>query len=181
MQIELSDSGCLRMLVSDEELAALGVSFDELDSETPATRRTVRALLQMAREQVGYLPDGALLIEALPLCGGCLLLISPDTDDTLDAPPSPAVFFVADEDALLQIADAWQEREHRFGEGSSLYRADKGYWLLIYGKNIPPAAYECADLLPEGALAAAAAAEHAEPLFVGDALPRLCRTNNQRE
>ena len=170
MQIELFDSGCLTMLVSDEELEALGVSFAELDGETPETRRTVHALLQMAREQVGYLPHGAVLIEALPLHGGCLLLISPDTDE--EPPVTPAVFFVADDDALLQIAAAWRGRQHGFGEGSSLYRADNGYWLMIYG-DIPPAVEECAERISHGAKVAAWVAEHALPLFVGDAFPRM--------
>lgn len=172
MQIRLAQNGCLTLLVSDEELAALGVSFDELDGNSPRTRRAVGALLQKAREHVGPLPQGGLQIEALPLDGGCLLLVSPEQGRFCEA-SSPTVCFVADEDALLQIAAAWPKGPHPFGESSSLYRAASGYWLILYGGSLPPAVRECADLFLKGAEAAAAAAEHATPLFIGDALPRL--------
>lgn len=171
MQMECSGNGCLSLILSEEELARLGLSFEELDQQNPKTRRMLRTLLQLARRKAGYAPKGALLVEALPLAGGCLLLVSPK-EPPLPAVASPTVFWVAGEDALLQIAAA-APAAHPLGESSSLYRGEGGFWLVIYGGVISPVLFECGNELAEGDTAAAMAAEHGEPLFIGDALPRL--------
>lgn len=174
MQIDLSGSGCLTLLLSDEELRSLGLSFEELDGKSPKTRRMLHALLQMARRETGYAPQGSLLVEALPLEGGCLLLVTPEEE-----PPqpccAPAAFLVAEEDALLQIAAAWSPAAHPLWQSSSLYRAQEGFWLVLYGGADAPVLYECAEPAADGAAAAARVAEHGEPIFIGDALPRLRR------
>ncbi|MBO5798034.1 MAG: adaptor protein MecA [Clostridia bacterium] len=173
MQMECSGNGCLSLILSEEELARLGLSFEELDQQNPKTRRMLRTLLQLARRRTGFAPKGALLVEALPLEGGCLLLVSPK-DPILPAAASPTVFWVADGDALLQIA-AGGPLTHPLGEGSSLYRGQEGFWLILYGGATAPVLLECGQELADGATAAAYAAEHGEPLFIGDALPRLRR------
>lgn len=171
MQMECSGNGCLSLLLSDEELARLGLTFEELDHQSPKTRRMLRTLLQLARRKAGYAPKGALLVEALPLAGGCLLLVSPK-ESPLPQATTPTVFWVTDGDALLQIA-AGAPAAHPLGESSSLYRGRDGFWLVIYGGVIAPILWECGKELADGATAAAIAAEHGEPLFIGDALPRL--------
>lgn len=171
--MDLSGNGCLTLLLSDEELSGLGLSFEELDYQSPKTRRMLRTLLQLARQQTGYAPEGALLIEALPLEGGCLLLVTPEGARPLPEAEEPTVFFVADGDALLQIASAWPAGPHPLGEGSSLYRGEAGFWLILYGGAEAPVVFECAEELADGEAAAAFAAEHGTPLFIGDALPRL--------
>lgn len=176
VQIDLSDSGCLTLLLSDDELANLGLSFEELDYQSPKTRRMLRALLQLARRETGYTPQGALLVEALPLEGGCLLLVTPDSARrTMPEAVGPAAFFVAEADALLQIATAWPRGPHPLGESSSLYRGEDGFLLILYGGAEAPVLFECAEPLDDGEGAAAWAAEHGTPLFIGDALPRLRR------
>lgn len=180
MQIDMLDSGCLTLLLSDEELSTLGLCFEELDGRSPRTRHMVQTLLQMVRQEYGYAPAGAVLVEAVPLEGGCLLLITPHGARPA-ARAVPAVFRVAGENALLQIAAAWNFAAGRPGEQSSLYRADGkegGFYLVLHvcgGSPLPPVLYECAEPLGEGALAAACAAEHGRPVFIGDALPRLRR------
>ena len=173
--MDLSGNGCLTLLLSDEELSGLGLSFEELDYQSPKTRRMLHTLLQLARRETGYAPEGALLIEALPLEGGCLLLVTPEGSHPLPEAEAPVVFFVADGDALLQIAAAWPAGPHPLGEGSSLYRGEEGFWLILYGGAGSPALFECAEELADGEGAAAFAAEHGTPLFIGDALPRLRR------
>lgn len=176
MQIDLSESGCLTLLLSDDELAALGFSFEELDDQSPKTHRLLRALLQLARNETGYLPPGALLVEALPLDGGCLLLVTPDSARPQPvAHAAPTAFFVKQEDALLQIAAAWPDAVHPLGEGSSLYRAENGFWLILYGDATASVLYECAEPVADGAATVAWVAEHAVPVFIADALPRLRR------
>ncbi|MBO5797348.1 MAG: hypothetical protein J6R77_03260, partial [Clostridia bacterium] len=147
--------------------------FEELDQQNPKTRRMLRTLLQLARRKAGYAPKGALLVEALPLEGGCLLLVSPKAPP-LPVASSPTVFWVAEADALLQIAAA-APIAHPLGESSSLYRGRGGFWLIVYGGATAPVLFECGQALADGAIAAAYAAEHVEPLFIGDALPRMRR------
>ena len=174
MQIELSDSGCLSLLLSNEELASLGVSFEELDYQNLKTRRLLHTLLRIARQRVGYQPLGALTVEALPLDGGCLLLVTPENAAPVTAVhTAPAVFSVPDANALLQIAAAWPHPTHPLGESSSLYRGSDGFWLIVYGGVTAPILSECATPVATGTSAVAFTAEHGTAVFIGDALPRL--------
>ena len=168
MQINLTDNGCLTLMLSDDELSAMGLTFEQLDRRDPRTRRMLRTLLQVARRRCGFTPDGALSVEAMPTADGCLLLITP-------LPPNstaPAAYRVANEDALLQIAAAWRQTTHPWGQSSSLYRTADGFRLILYG--VPPfgALTECADPTDEGE---SYIAEHGTAWFVGDALPQLHR------
>lgn len=183
MQIDLSDSGCLTLLLSDEELAALGLSFEELDYDNPQTRRMLHSLLQLARQETGCPLNGTLVVEALPLEGGCLLLVTPEETPLLDEHTAPAVFWIADVDALLQLAAAWPHTAHPFGASSSLYRLatdDDAFLLVLYGGEEAEALYECAEPVADGLAAAAWAAEHGDALFIGDALPHLHRLVQRR-
>ena len=160
----MTDNGCLALLLSDDELAAMGLSFDTLDRRDPKTQRLLRTLLQVARRRVGFAPKGAVAVEALPTADGCLLLVTPQGDHT------PAVFHIADENALLQIAAAWKRPAHSCGERSALYRTADGFRLVLCG--VPPfaALAECADLTNE---AEAFVAEHGDIWFRDNALPQL--------
>ena len=174
MQMELSDSGCLSLLLSNQELASMGVSFEELDYQNLKTRRLLHTLLRIARQRVGFQPPGALLVEALPLDGGCLLLVTPENaTPTMETPAAPTVFWVQDTNALLQIAAAWPRPIHPLGESSSLYHGEGGFWLVLYGGATAPILSECATPVATGTGAAAFAAEHGTAVFIGDALPRL--------
>lgn len=173
MQINFTDNGCLTMLLSDDELSAMGLSFTALDRRDPKTQRMLRTLLQVAHRRVGFSPRGALSVEALPTVGGCLLLVTP-LGGTQGV---PAVFHIADEDALLQIASAWQQPAHPSGESSSLYRTEDGFRLVLYGVTPFAALNECARPTAEEA---AFVAEHGHAWFIGDALPQLfLRTHSQ--
>ncbi len=144
----------------------MGLSFYSLDRHDPKTQRMLRTLLQVARRRVGFAPKGALSVEALPTADGCLLLVTPQSAVTR----APAVFHIADEDALLQIAAAWKHPTHPCDESSSLYRTADGFRLVLYG--VPPFAAldECARPTDE---TEAFVAEHGIPWLIGDALPQL--------
>lgn len=177
MQIDLSGNGCLTLLLTDEELSALGLSFEELDYDNLRTRHMVHSLLQLARQETGCPLNGALLVEALPLEGGCLFLVTPENAAALESGVAPTVFWIADADALLQLAAAWPHAAHPFGAGSSLYRLADGnaFLLVLYGGEEAEVLYECAEPVADGLAAAAWAAEHGDALFIGDALPHLHR------
>lgn len=168
MQIEFTDNGCLTLLLSDDELSAMGLCFEQLDRRDAATRRMLRTLLQVAHRRVGFTPEGALSVEALPTVGGCLLLITP----LVPCGDKPLVYRVPDENALLQIAAAWPHKAHPLGQSSSLYRTADGFRLILYGVSPFGALTECAAQTDEHA---AYVAEHGTPWFVGDALPQLGR------
>ena len=168
MQIEFTDNGCLALILSDEELSAMGLSFERLDRHDAATRRLLRTLLQIARRRVGFSPEGALSVEALPTADGCLLLVTPLAAHT----SQPLVFRIPDENALLQIAAAWPHKTHPRGESSSLYRTADGFRLILYGSPPFGALTECGEPTDEHE---AYVAEHGTPWLVGDALPQLHR------
>lgn len=168
MQIDLTDNGCLALLLSDDELSAMGLSFERLDRRDAATRRMLRTLLQIARRRVGFSPEGALSVEALPTENGCLLLVTPLTPPAAEA----LVFRIPDENALLQIAAAWPHNAHPWGENSSLYRTADGFRLILYGTAPFGALTECAEPTDEHE---AHVAEHGTPWFIGNALPQLRR------
>lgn len=164
MQVNVTDNGCLALLLSDDELTAMGLSFDRLHSHDPKTQRMLRTVLQVARRRVGFAPKGAYSVEALPTADGCLLLVTPQEAC------APSVFHIADEDALLQIAAAWQQPTHGEGESSSLYRTADGFRLILCG--VPPfaALAECARPTTE---TEAFVAEHGDAWLTCDALPQL--------
>lgn len=168
MQIDLTDNGCLTLILSDDELSAMGLCFEQLDRRDAATRRMLRTLLQIAHRQIGFSPEGALSVEALPTADGCLLLVTP----LIPHGKEPLVFHVPDENALLQIAAAWPHGAHMWGQSSSLYRTDDGFRLILYGIAPFGALTECAEPCDEHE---AFVAEHGTPWFIGDALPQLCR------
>lgn len=175
MQIDLSGNGCLTLLLSDEELASLGLCFEEMDYNTPQTQHMLHALLQLARQETGCPLAGALTIEALPLEGGCLLLITPEDDEP---PALPTVWQLFDADALLQLAAAWPDAPSTLRENSALYRLHdhaRSFVLVMYGSAQPPLVAEYGRRIGQGLGAAAWAAEHGDPLFIADALPRLHR------
>ncbi len=173
MQVNLTDNGCLTLLLSNVELASMGLSFETLHPHDAKTQRMLRTLLQVARRRIGFAPKGALSVEALPTADGCLLLVTPQGEELC----VPAVFHIADENALLQIAAAWQRPSHPCGERSSLYRMADGFRLVLYGVAPFAALDECARPACENE---AFAAEHGVPWFIGDALPQLfLRTRSQ--
>ncbi|MBE6757171.1 MAG: adaptor protein MecA [Ruminococcaceae bacterium] len=167
MQIEITDNGCLTLMLSDDELSAMGLCFEQLDRRDAATRRMLRTLLQIARRRTGFSPEGPLSVEALPTADGCLLLVTP----LAPCNDKPLTYRIPDENALLQIAAAWPHKAHPWGQSSSLYRTADGFRLILYGVAPFAALAECADRTDEQE---SYIAEHGTPWFVGDALPQLC-------
>lgn len=164
MQIDFSDGGCLSVMVSDEELASMGMSFEKLDWHDPETRNVLHTLLQVAKHEVGYIPYGTVLVEALPLEGGCLFLITPEDTKTPDA---PEIFRIPDAETLLQLAAAIG----RDTPPGSLYRTENGYWLTVKG-HAPQAVYECAEPIYDRHMACRVT-EYGTVIFAKDALWRL--------
>lgn len=188
MKMELLENGCLKILLGEEDLQALGLSFEGLDYDTPATREAIQALLLAAREETGFSPSGGLLVEALPVDGGCLLLMTPTSGHRrirLKRAVGPYVYEAEDAEQLFRLAAGISRcRPDMDGHmqpwaGSSLYQFGDKYRLILYPSSLLPRRMD--DLLlefvrsaGEGDAAAAYTAEHGRAIAVGDALARLC-------
>lgn len=179
--MELTDSGCLKVWLSEEDLAELGLTFESLDYEDPITRDAMKILLTAARKETGFQAEGGLMVEALPVDGGCLLLFTPAENrrrTRMKRAVGPYVYELDNADQLLGMARSLGRAAAPL-TGSSLYAFGRGYRLVLY--PAAPLARGVGDLLDEfarrageGDAAAAFTAEHGRPLAVGDALDRLC-------
>lgn len=178
--MDLLKNGCLKILLTEEDLRAFHLTFEDLDYSNDSTRGVLRLLLEQAREETGFDPGGSLLVEALPVDGGCLLLLTPTAGKRhvrMKRAAGPFVYELDDTDAVLRLA--------RSADGqmpamltSSLYRFGSRYRLILYPGS--PLSREMSNLLGEfarpageGDAAAAYTAEHGEAIAVGDALHRM--------
>lgn len=188
MQMELLKNGCLKILLSQEDLAILGLDLAAMDENDHATREAIHMLLTAARSETGFAPDAGVTVEALPVEDGCLLLFTPSVGVRrmrMRRAVGPYVYELEDAEQLMRLADGLcrlsapsRRSSPPFG-GSSLYRFGGRYRLVVYpAAALPKGAgrlfAEFARPAGEGDAAAAFTAEHGQPVAVGDALTRLC-------
>lgn len=185
MHMEISENGCLTIVLTEQDLQQYGLRFEDLDYTKPATRAVIQSLLATARREMGFDSSGSLLIEALPTDDGCILLITPTGPHRkirMKRAAGPYIYNISDEEALFQLASAWQrafassQKDNQLSFSSSLYEFNGEYRLIIYGLPLEGTALlqECGRLVGEGDAVAAFTAEHGKALAIGDALPRLC-------
>lgn len=195
MKMELLENGCLKILLAEDDLQALGLNFDRLDYDNASTREAIQALLLTAREETGFNPAGGLLVEALPVDGGCLLLLTPTVGHRrirLKRAVGPYVYEAEDTEQLFRLAVGLTRYQPTADSriqpwaSSSLYQFGEKYRLVLYPSAILPRGMD--DLLlefvrsaGEGDAAAAYTAEHGRAIAIGDALTRLCTAVRARE
>ena len=132
MKMELLENGCLKILLTEEDLNRLGLSFASLDYDTPATRSAMQTLLLAARNETGFDPTGGLVVEALPVDDGCLLLFTPTGSHRrirLKKAVGPYIYEVEDAEQLFRLA-----------EGLSRYRQPlqkRQLLISVWGKVSP--------------------------------------------
>lgn len=189
MKMDLLENGCLKILLTEEDLRAFGLTFEGLDYDNEGTRSALHRLLDEAKRRTGFDASGSLLIEALPVDGGCLLLLTPAGGKRrvrLRRAAGPYVYELDTADAILQLAQSVGEME---GEapvfGSSLYAFGGGYRLILYpgaplSRRMGALLHEFARAAGEGDAAAAFTAEHGRCIAAGDALGRLCAAARAR-
>ncbi len=189
MRMERLENGCLKIILSEQELSERRLSFSLLDYRDAATRQALAQLLKEAQQRTGFHTTGALLVEAVPLDDGCLLLVTPEPTRSrlrIRRVAGPFVYAVADADSLLDLARGWRREPQNARSlfSSSLYREGERYWLVVY----PATAFSkrTRRLLEtfsagwrEGEAAAAFVAEHHTPVLIGNALPTLSAAYSQ--
>lgn len=178
MQVKRIQNGALRILISDRELARFGASFSSLREKDPRTQHIIRQILSAVCAKVDLPFETILSVEAAPINGGCLLLITPRA-----APPARGediyIFALKDGNALLSLAAGY--RQHAVPDedllASSLFAWEGGYRLILYCTRLSPAVEavlgEFAEPAGAGLVQAARIAEHGEAVYIGNALPML--------
>lgn len=187
VRMELLENGCLKILLTESDMQQLHLNFEQLDYTSEVMQEALRELLLQAREKTGFDAGGNLLVEALPIDKGCLLLLTPTGGRRrvrMKRVSGPYIYEIDTADHLLQLANGWCRyaaiSPSSAITGSSLYRFGNRYRLILYtgtplNKGILQLLQEFAKPTGEGDAAAAFAAEHGEPMVIGDALGRLCR------
>ena len=183
MHMERLHNGCLRILLSEQEVAQHRLDIRSLQNGQTDIQESLKQLLEEAKGRTGFAATGRLLVEAVPLDGGYLLLVTPQSTHRhlrIRRAVGPLVFRIANEDHLLALAQSWGRYPYRGRElcASSLYRGENGYFLVVYPSiTFSKHARRLFDTFAadkrQGHTAAAFVAEHAHPLAVGDALTRL--------
>lgn len=160
MRMELTDSGCLKVWLSEEDLAELGLTFELLDYEDPVTRDAMKIILTAARKETGFQAEGGLMVEALPVDGGCLLLFTPAENRRRTRMKRPRGLMFT---SWITPTSCWDGPQSWPAAapltGSSLYAFGKGYRLVLY--PAAPLARGVGDLLDEFARRAGEGAVHA--------------------
>ena len=178
VKIEAITGDRLRIWLSDTELEKWGIRYPAMTVRQPATRRLLQTALTVAKRRVGFHADG-LLLESLPVAGGCLLLLTA-------RPPcgaGPVVIGLADLDAVYGLAERWYPDPAGIcpaatQPATALYEWNGQYALAVY--PFPELSERQERLLGEfgfplgtGEAAAAAVAERGRLLAAGNALERL--------
>ncbi len=197
MRLEPQKKGKIKIILTPQDMASFGVSYEQMDYGDPRTRRILTHLLETARLRAGFLcPDGAkLLIEAFPtLEGGCTILFTVlgCGTDHLSRPESIFAFAFPTLEALGKAAAHLEAQRTLPGADEcrcSLYRLPGEYRILCrlqhplstgtgQRKEQPPCHRELlrrGRYAGTGHLAAAYCGEHGQLLASQNALKKLAR------
>ncbi len=126
MKLEKVCEDRVRVWLSDEELNDWGVTYDTLQQGTPSTDRLLRQVLRKVRRQYGAWDRCT--VEAVPIDGGCVMLVSLQGARTVTG--DPVVCRVCDERALFSLAE--QLAANPPLPASTLYALPWGYILVLH-------------------------------------------------
>ena len=171
--MERGEQGELFVWLTAQDADKLGVHAMQ---QGAPPRHALRQILQAAQRQLDFCITQSLTLEMMPAPEGCMLIFTPACAP-LPKPPraiGPTLYFVADSDALLLLAQGLAQVEALVP--ASLYRANKGFYLLLYARARAPLQrllQETAVRCAQGDAAAAFVQEHGQACCIGDALQRL--------
>ena len=171
VKIETIKNGSLRVWLSHEDMARFGVSVDTMDGDDVHTARLLSQLLAVVSRQFGRRCAG-ILAEAIPVAGGCVLLLTPRRK----AVGGALVYRPRDLEALYALAEHWNAISET--PCTSLYELGEEYRLIVSPCGALPVELRrllnvYGDRVGTGAAAAAAVGEHGRLLCAGNALEML--------
>ncbi|MBR5540554.1 MAG: adaptor protein MecA [Clostridia bacterium] len=178
MKMEPLSSGDLRIWMTDGELCRWGLHPEELKAGSAGAQRAMRRLLGIARQRLPFRSNGNVLVEALPLEGGCLFLFSSPGSSTPTV-TLPQIYALESAEAVLQIGQTLSALLHDDLPPASLYRQGDAYVLILYAGLgttgiCTRVLQEFGYRMGEGYAAVSYIEEHSQPITVGNALQRLC-------
>ncbi|MBO4339792.1 MAG: adaptor protein MecA [Clostridiales bacterium] len=175
MKIESVNENSFYILLSDEDMKELGISFEELDYSNIETRRVIWTLLEEARNSLGrdIDPRDRMLIEVSRSLAGCKI------EFTLGKNGKTGKFRIKKESPFLNAyfkdfsslcSFVEQCRPERKSREASLYRYKSGYALIL----VPKAGFkptlqlnirEYASLLPDSPVFSSSVEEHGTLIY----------------
>ena len=172
MRLEAVGNGRLRIWLTHEELQRWGIHSEALGSSRRQTEKLLRHILPAIRRR----PQGRghLTVEAIPVEGGCVLLVG-GSGPALPGGPLLCRFDRLED--LYALAELWPAADES-APASPLYELGEAYLLVLY--PVQALSLRQQRLLREysrpvavGEAAAAAVAEHGCLLAAGHALEQL--------
>ena len=177
MKMEPLSSGDLRIWMTHQDLCRWGLHIDSMKAGTPQISRAIRRLLGVARQRFAFPAHGSVLVEALPIEGGCLFLFS---TPVRSLPPItlPQLYVLDSAEAVLQFGETLSTCPSCELPPASLYRQGDVYVMIVYDGASTTGGFErllqeFGRRFGEGFAAASYIEEHGHPITVGDALQRL--------
>ncbi len=176
MKIEEIRTGCIRIWLSDEDMARHGITYRDMAQGEARTDRMLRRILAVVAQYTGH-ASARYTVEALDTGEGCLLLVTA-AEYTLAAQP-PFVCTLTQLPRLFRLAADWCATQAT--AYSELYVTHSGYIIVIYPESGDAAVQlrhlrRYAARVECGQAAAAAAAEYGTLTSQGDVLQRLALT-----
>lgn len=186
--MQMLDNGCLKILLTGEDLACMGLTFATFDYNDSLTQEMLQTLLATAKRDTGFEPPGGVLVEAMPLNDGCLLLFTPTGGHRrirMKRAGTPYVYRIETVDHLLALAATLENYFRCSGEApssvgiTSLYRFGADYRLIVFSpgfltRGVQRILQEFTVQVGEGDVAAAYITEHGEALVQNTAFLQLC-------
>jgi len=121
--VEPIENGCLRVWLTDTELREWG-----LDAPQPSAGR-IRRLIRQISAAAEWSDTRRVTAELIPVEDGGVLLVSPWVRSPAD---TPSVYYLQDGDTLLDLLRQWRYITDDDPPTCLLYRAEKGYVLVVY-------------------------------------------------
>lgn len=185
MEINRLREDKLQILLTTQDMAQLGITYEALDYINPHTRRVINQLLEAALAQTGFLPDGRrLLIQVFPWddAGGCQFYFTLLPRQEAEAPAAcqPQVFSFENSEHLIDsCCRLYRQCSHRVLQSSLYYMNNKYYLVLFLLDDSQGAAEHLAaeygQKAGRGSLSLAVLQEHGRSLLSSNAVDFLCR------
>ena len=178
MKMEPLKGGSLKIWMTNTDMRHWGLTFELMSARDTPTQRALLRLITVARERKVLPLDGDIAVEALPIDGGCLFLLTPLHTASLTRVPEPTVYTVHTADDLLNFGNGLCRIATETLPSASLFGWQTHYRLVIYADKPLSAACrrlvdEFCDKTAKGRAATAHTEEHGHALLVGNALHRL--------